>query len=85
MPNRKTSSEFAGFFTVRQVAEQLGLSPRTILWQILNDYLSGAQKFGEGKRGVWLIPQSAIDNYVPPQKGRRPLANKRERNSKSLK
>jgi excisionase family DNA binding protein len=79
MPNQKTSTQFDGFLTVQQAAEQLALPTRTVLWQLQNDHIYGARKFGEGKRGIWLIPQSAIDNYVAPKRGRRPAVNQKGR------
>ena len=70
MAKTKSDSSIDGYLTVEDIARELKRSSRTILWQATHGYFPGAQKVGPGRRGVWLIPLSAVDNYVPPKKGR---------------
>jgi hypothetical protein len=70
MTKSKSHTSINGYLTIEDTARRLKVSPRTILWQAVHGYFPGAQKVGPDRRGVWLIPVSTVDNYIPPKKGR---------------
>lgn len=69
--DEKESHQLAGLLTVAQFAGRLKIPLRTLQWQIAHGYVKGAYKFGAGRRGVWVVPESAIQNYRRPGKGSR--------------
>ncbi len=57
--------------TIAQFAGRLNIPLRTLQWQIAHGYIKGAFKVGEGRRGVWVVPESAIMGYRRPTRGPR--------------
>ena len=49
--------------TVKEVAEELGVSYRTIIRLIHEGMFPGAYKIGSGKTMPWLIPVSSFEEY----------------------
>ena len=52
-------------YSTTEAAEVLGISSRRIAVLCTDDRFPGAQKIGK----TWVIPESAIKNYVPGERG----------------
>ena len=53
----------------KQVAERLGISPRTAARWCAEGRLPGAYKIGEGDRATWRVPVSALAEVRRPGQG----------------
>ena len=53
--------------TVAEAAQRLGVSSRTVNRWCARGLLPGAYKVGTHRRGVWVIPPSALSNRAAPQ------------------
>jgi len=60
-PKRGIMSEF---ITTAEAAELLGLEQATAQHYAAWGKFPGAQKFGEGKGGVWMIPLADVEAYA---------------------
>lgn len=52
--------------TTTQVAERLGISPRTAARWCAQGRIPGAYKEGEGARATWYVPVAALVAVEPP-------------------
>lgn len=62
-----TSNHSAPPVTVKQAAERLGCSPRTVLYQINHGRLK-ASKFGEGTTSAWQVDAVDLERLVRERK-----------------
>lgn len=61
--------------TPEQAAVVLGATRRDVARWCAMGLLPGAHKVGpRGKRGLWMIPESALQGFVRPRRGRKPRA-----------
>ncbi len=58
--------------TAAEVAERYGVNARTVARWCAQGRLPGAYKVGEGFRGIWVIPASALEGFEPPTRGPQP-------------
>lgn len=53
-----------------EVAERLGVTRATVRNWCERGLLPGAQRIGEGPRATWAIPESALEGFERPRRGR---------------
>ena len=53
------------------VARRFDVAPMTVRRWCELGWLPGAYKEGEGYRATWRIPESALDGFEPPTRGRK--------------
>lgn len=54
--------------TTAEVAERYGVTTMTVIRWIRAGLFQGARRVGPGRRGIWLIPESDLEGFVPPSK-----------------
>jgi len=53
------------YLSVREIADRLHVTPRTVLHMLARGELSGAVRIGTGRGSVIRIPVSALDELQP--------------------
>lgn len=56
--------------TTEDIAKRYGVTPKTARRWCRKGYLPGAERVGTGQRATWVIPESALDGFEPPDIGR---------------
>lgn len=56
--------------TTAQVAERLGVHISTVIIWCKRGLLPGCTFIGPAGRGMWLIPEEALERFVRPRRGR---------------
>lgn len=51
------------YLTVKDVAQQLRVHPRTVIRWLNSGHLKG-HKLGEGKTALWRIPKAELDQFL---------------------
>ena len=61
-----------GWLEIRQVANRLGVSGSTIRRWCIAGRFPKARKFGSGSNAPWMVPESDLDGFEKPKRGRPP-------------
>ena len=67
LESRQRGGAIEGYQTVGQVAKRYGVAEGTVRYWCREGLLAGAVKMGEKRRGVWLIPETALEGFEPPR------------------
>ncbi len=59
------------YLGTEEVARRYGVTTMTVRRWCEAGLLLGARKEGIGKRATWLIPESALEGFVPPRRRRK--------------
>jgi hypothetical protein len=63
--------------TARQVAEHYNVAPSTARAWFLNGIIPGAYMKETELGSYWVVPESALADFVPPKPGPKPKATKK--------
>jgi excisionase family DNA binding protein len=56
--------------TTEDVARRYGVTARAVRRWCEDGRLPGAERVGTGQRATWVIPESALQGFEPPELGR---------------